>query len=185
MRENEYASAKPEIQVGKQVTVIAGKRAMLYSGALGTVVEVDETTLPFYIKFADGNSDWFFVDEVDLYKPPATYTFGGFVPDTAPPLEHVIITPENQAEYDALHEQLVQGYEASKGEGQRLLSMYPDDKVTEIPCDLCGGAVIEFSIPNDIWNRVIRLDGHEHDKEYLCMACFFNALRKALDLPTK
>lgn len=67
-------------------------------------------------------------------------------------------------------------------ERERILSMYPDDAVTGIPCDLCGGAVIEFSIPNDIWNRVIRLDGHEHDKEYLCMACFFDALRTALGI---
>lgn len=67
-------------------------------------------------------------------------------------------------------------------EREWMLSLYPSDQASSIPCDICGGAVIEFSIPNDIWNKVIRLDGHEHDKEYLCMACFFDALRTALGL---
>jgi len=58
----------------------------------------------------------------------------------------------------------------------------PDDTVSGIPCDICGGTVIEFSIPNDIWNRVVRLDGHEHDNEYLCIECFYEALREALGL---
>lgn len=70
----------------------------------------------------------------------------------------------------------------AEGERQRILSTYPADEISGIPCDICGGDVIEFSIPNDIWNKVIRLDGHEHDKEYLCMACFFDALRTALAL---
>jgi hypothetical protein len=60
--------------------------------------------------------------------------------------------------------------------------MYPNDEISAIPCSHCGGTVIEFSIPNDIWNRVIRLDGHEHTNEYLCLGCFFDALRKALGL---
>lgn len=64
-----------------------------------------------------------------------------------------------------------------------MLTTLPiDNETSSIPCDICGGAVIEFSIPNDIWNKVIRLDGHEHDKEYLCMACFFDALRVVLGL---
>lgn len=67
-------------------------------------------------------------------------------------------------------------------EGVLMLSLYQNDNVSEVPCDICGGKVIEFSIPNDIWNKVIRLDGHEHDKEYLCMDCFFEALRRALGL---
>lgn len=70
----------------------------------------------------------------------------------------------------------------AEGERQWILSTYPADEISGIPCDLCGGDVIEFSIPSDIWNKVIRLDGHEHDKEYLCMVCFFDALRKALGL---
>lgn len=67
-------------------------------------------------------------------------------------------------------------------ERERILSMYPPGDVSSLPCEICGGDVIEFSIPNDIWNRVIRLDGREHDKEYLCMACFFDALRTALSI---
>lgn len=63
-----------------------------------------------------------------------------------------------------------------------MLSEWQNSEVSELPCGICGGEVIEFSIPNDIWNKVIRPDGHEHDKEYLCIDCFFNALRKALGL---
>lgn len=63
-----------------------------------------------------------------------------------------------------------------------ILSLYPNDDVSTIPCDVCGGAVVEFSIPNDIWNRVMRPDGHEHDGEYICMACFFDALRRILGI---
>lgn len=46
-----------------------------------------------------------------------------------------------------------------------------------IPCNRCGGDVVEFSIPNDIWNRVIRGDGKERDDEYICIDCWFGALR--------
>lgn len=76
------------------------------------------------------------------------------------------------------HEESLQ----AEGERQRILSTFPAEEISGIPCDICGGDVIEFSIPNDIWNKVIRLDGHEHDKEYLCMACFFDALRVALGI---
>lgn len=65
-----------------------------------------------------------------------------------------------------------------------MLSYYQNDVISETPCSLCGGQVIEFGIPNDIWNKVIRLDGHESNKEYLCIDCFFEALRKALGLTT-
>jgi hypothetical protein len=44
--------------------------------------------------------------------------------------------------------------------------------VSEVPCCKCGGEVIEFVVENRIWNRIVRLDGPEHDKEYLCVACF-------------
>lgn len=59
---------------------------------------------------------------------------------------------------------------------------YSSGDASPLPCDICGGGVVEYSIPNDIWNRVIRLDGHEHNREYLCIACFFDALRTALGL---
>lgn len=58
-----------------------------------------------------------------------------------------------------------------------------NSKISLIPCASCDGEVIEFSIPNDIWNRVIRIDGYESDDEYLCINCFFNALRQSLNLP--
>ena len=53
---------------------------------------------------------------------------------------------------------------------------------SEIPCNICGGEVYEFSLPNDIWNRVVRTSGTETDKEYLCMSCFLDILRRALGL---
>ena len=60
--------------------------------------------------------------------------------------------------------------------------LWVSDNVSEIPCDDCGGEAHEFYIPNDIWNRVIRKDGHEQDKEYLCVDCFLNELRRELGL---
>lgn len=41
-----------------------------------------------------------------------------------------------------------------------------------IPCVLCGGVVREFSIPNEIWNYVVRDDGLETDREYMCETCY-------------
>lgn len=54
-----------------------------------------------------------------------------------------------------------------------MLSIVQIDAKGDIPCHRCGGDVIEFSIPNDIWNKVIRKDGHEQDNEYICIDCFF------------
>lgn len=62
------------------------------------------------------------------------------------------------------------------------MSLFSNDVISSIPCARCGGEVIEFSIPNDVWNKVIRPDGHEHTKEYLCANCWFNALRVALGI---
>lgn len=46
-----------------------------------------------------------------------------------------------------------------------------------LPCGLCGNPVgIEFSIPNEIWNAVIRPDGDEQDHEYLCYPCWLKAV---------
>ena len=64
------------------------------------------------------------------------------------------------------------------------MSLYPNEVISSISCARCQGEVVEFSVPNDIWNRVIRLDGHERDDEYLCINCFFEALRTALKLPS-
>lgn len=32
--------------------------------------------------------------------------------------------------------------------------------------------MIEFSVPNDVWNRIVRNNGPEHDQEYICVQCF-------------
>lgn len=49
--------------------------------------------------------------------------------------------------------------------------------MTEIPCCKCGGVVIdEFSVPSELWNAVMRPDGHETDQEYLCFECWNGAL---------
>ena len=45
------------------------------------------------------------------------------------------------------------------------------------PCARCGGTVIEFSLPSDVWNAVVRQGGPERDDEYLCYACWLAALR--------
>jgi hypothetical protein len=49
-------------------------------------------------------------------------------------------------------------------------------KFSSIPCCECGGEVIEFSVPNRLWNTVMRPDGHETDKEYICFSCWNNKL---------
>lgn len=54
-------------------------------------------------------------------------------------------------------------------------------ETSEIPCCECGGKVIEFTVPNDIWNLVMRPDGKETDKEYLCLDCWCKALRSKLE----
>lgn len=63
-----------------------------------------------------------------------------------------------------------------------IVSTWQNDEISELACARCGGEVIEFTIPNDIWNKVIRRDGHERDDEYICIDCFFAALRDALML---
>lgn len=44
--------------------------------------------------------------------------------------------------------------------------------VSTVPCCLCKGPVIEFSVPNEVWNRIVRGGGPETDQEYLCVGCF-------------
>lgn len=46
--------------------------------------------------------------------------------------------------------------------------------VVDIPCSVCGGPCVEFTVPNDVWNLVVRKGGPETDKEYLCEACYRN-----------
>lgn len=50
--------------------------------------------------------------------------------------------------------------------------LFISDCVSELPCDTCGGEVVEYSIPYRIWNAVVRSGGEEHDREYLCIWCF-------------
>lgn len=63
-------------------------------------------------------------------------------------------------------------------EGDQLLPV-----VSGIPCARCGAACVEFSVPNDIWNKVVRVDGKERDDEYLCTTCWYKMLRIALFAP--
>ena len=46
------------------------------------------------------------------------------------------------------------------------------EELSEVPCCICNDVVIEYSIPNDVWNKIFRENGSEHDKEYLCITCF-------------
>lgn len=50
--------------------------------------------------------------------------------------------------------------------------MFISDEVSSIPCFNCGGEVKEYSIPNHIWNMIVRKNGKESDGEYLCIWCF-------------
>lgn len=61
----------------------------------------------------------------------------------------------------------------------------PDDleaevRASEVPCRRCGGVVREFTVPNEVWNAVIRVDGRERDDEYICLACWYVAVLTAL-----
>lgn len=63
-----------------------------------------------------------------------------------------------------------------------MATLYQSEKKSSIPCCRCGVEVVEFLIPSDIWNMVIRGGGAETDEEYLCIDCFFDALRIALGI---
>ncbi len=45
-----------------------------------------------------------------------------------------------------------------------------------IPCARCGGGVVEFSVPNDLWNQVIRPDGRDRIDEHMCLGCWHSAV---------
>jgi len=62
------------------------------------------------------------------------------------------------------------------------MSLFFNDEISSIPCAKCGGSVIEFSVPNDVWNKVVRPTGRETSNEYICVNCWFNALRVALGI---
>jgi len=46
------------------------------------------------------------------------------------------------------------------------------DTPSVTPCASCGGVVFEFSVPNELWNLIVRNDGPESYGEYLCVNCF-------------
>lgn len=50
--------------------------------------------------------------------------------------------------------------------------------ISEISCCKCGGEVNEFVVPNELWNIVMRPDGHETNQEYLCFDCWNKKLFK-------
>lgn len=47
---------------------------------------------------------------------------------------------------------------------------------SEVPCCECKERMVEFGVPNALWNSVMRPDGREHDREYLCITCFCEKL---------
>lgn len=71
-----------------------------------------------------------------------------------------------------------QGYGACDAAAELIESLQAQLASSEIPCCECGGEVVEFTVPNDIWNSVMRPDGHETDREYLCFDCWYKALRQ-------
>lgn len=58
-------------------------------------------------------------------------------------------------------------------------------KYSDIPCFECGNNVVEFSVPDELWNAVMRPDGHETGKEYLCFDCWNKNLMAYIAALTK
>lgn len=54
--------------------------------------------------------------------------------------------------------------------------MFISSEISVVPCSNCGGDVIEFSVPNHIWNEIVRSNDKETDNEYLCVWCFISYL---------
>ena len=53
----------------------------------------------------------------------------------------------------------------------------PDQTVAkDLPCGRCGRPVVEFVLPNWVWNAVVRRGQIEGGQEYLCEACFRRAV---------
>jgi DNA-directed RNA polymerase subunit RPC12/RpoP len=55
------------------------------------------------------------------------------------------------------------------------------DSISTIPCSNCGGRVQEFSVANELWNKVVRKNGKETNREYLCIWCFASLMVYFLD----
>ncbi len=54
-------------------------------------------------------------------------------------------------------------------------------EISDVPCCRCHGPVIEFSIPNELWNIIVRNRGPETNKEYLCLDCFACVAAEKID----
>jgi hypothetical protein len=63
----------------------------------------------------------------------------------------------------------------------RLTAELATYEASSISCCECGGKVVEFTVPNDIWNMVMRPDGKETNREYICLDCWYKALKNKLD----
>lgn len=61
---------------------------------------------------------------------------------------------------------------AERGWSTMMLPLLDRAGASSIPCHDCRGPVVEFSVPNDAWNTLIRRGGRETDQEYLCLSCF-------------
>jgi len=68
--------------------------------------------------------------------------------------------------------------ERLQAEAARLQEAYGP---SQIPCCKCGGPVVEFSVPNDAWNTIVRKDGPETNQEYLCLGCFAEAAANEIE----
>jgi hypothetical protein len=53
---------------------------------------------------------------------------------------------------------------------QKLLDAAPQR--SSIPCARCGDSCVEFTVPNEVWNAVVRRGGKEGADEYICEACY-------------
>ncbi len=51
-------------------------------------------------------------------------------------------------------------------------SIPPSGRFSSVPCCECGKEVQEFTVPNVLWNMVMRPDEHETNKEYICYSCW-------------
>lgn len=63
--------------------------------------------------------------------------------------------------------------------------MMHSEDISAIPCCSCGSVVYEFTVPSDIWNLIIRKNGDETDREYICVWCFLDEVIDYLRLQSK
>ena len=66
----------------------------------------------------------------------------------------------------------IQVAKAARGGDESKVDPLVADHVSQIPCRRCGGPVVEFVVPNEVWNPIVRKNGPETDREYLCVRCF-------------